>query len=108
MSAGRILRYERRRAGLSQRALAAATGVAQPAIARIERGVVSPRMDTMDRLLAATGGSMEVTRRLGDGVDRSLIQASLARTPEERVIAAGRAGRNLAAFLATVRDARRR
>lgn len=107
MEAARLLRYARRRAGLTQRQLARATGVAQPAIARIERGVVSPQLDTLERLLAGTGGSLELSPRLGEGVDRTLIRASLDRTPEDRVRAAGRAGRNLASFLRATRDGSR-
>ena len=68
------------------------SGVAQPAIARIERGGVSPRVDTLERLLAATDSSLELADRLGEGVDRALIRASLDRTAEERVTAAGLAG----------------
>lgn len=88
---------------MTQRALAAKTGVPQPAIARIERGAVSPRVATLNRLLAATGESMELLPRIGDGVDRSLIRSALGLTPEERIRAAGRAGRNLATFLAEAR-----
>ena len=99
MTAARILRYARRRAGLSQRALAERAGVPQPAVSRIERGMVSPRIDTLNHLLAAAGASLELAPRLGKGVDRSLIRAALARTPEQRVVAAGQAGRSLAAFL---------
>jgi transcriptional regulator with XRE-family HTH domain len=106
MNAAAVLRYARRRAGLTQRALAAKSGVAQPAIARIERGVGSPRVATLDRLLAATDDSLELLPRIGDGVDRSLIRAALTRTPEERVRAAGTSGRNLAAFLAEITRAR--
>jgi transcriptional regulator with XRE-family HTH domain len=98
-----MLRYARRRAGLSQRQLAARTGVPQPAIARIERGVVSPGLETLDHLLAGAGTGIELAPRHGTGVDRTLIHALLALTPEERIAAAGRAGRNLAAF---VREAR--
>jgi hypothetical protein len=107
MNAGRILRYARLRAGMSQRALADASGVAQPAIARIERGGVSPRVDTLERLLAATDSSLELAHRLGEGVDRTLIRASLDRTAEERVTAAGVAGTNLTAFLNEAQHARR-
>lgn len=107
MNAARILRYARRRAGLSQRALADATGMPQPAIARIERGTVSPQVDTIERLLAATGAALELGSPLGQGVDRSLLRASLRRTPEDRVAAAGRAGRHLADFLSAVRDGRK-
>ena len=98
-----MLRQARRRAGLSQRELAAVSGVLQPQIARIERGVVSPRLDTMDRLLNATGLTLELTPPIGVGVDRSLIRAALAKTPEERVRAAASARNNLAAFLAEAR-----
>jgi transcriptional regulator with XRE-family HTH domain len=106
MNAAAALRYARRRAGLTQRALAAKSGVPQPAIARIECGVVSPRVVTLDRLLAATGDSLDLLPRIGDGVDRSLIRAALARTPEARIRAAGTAGRNLAAFLGEAGRAR--
>ena len=105
MNAASAVRYARRRAGLTQRELAGRTGVPQPAIARIERGAVSPRIATLDRLLAATGDALELTTRIGDGVDRSLIQAALARTPEQRIVAAGQAGRNLAAFRREVEGA---
>ena len=108
MDAASALRYARRRAGLTQRALAAKSGVPQPAIARIERGAVSPRVATLNRLLAATDEALELMPRIGQGVDRSLIRAALSRTPEERIRAAGAAGRSLATFLAEVRRARHR
>ena len=90
---------------MSQRQLAGVTGIPQPAIARIERGAASPRIDTLERLLAGTGSALEVAPMLGIGVDRTLIRESLKRTPEERVSAAGVAARNLEAFLAAVRRA---
>ena len=83
---------------MTQRELAGVTGVPQPAIARIERGVVSPGLDTLERLLAGAGVTLEVVRRPGIGVDRSLIQMSLNRSPENRVLAAGQAGRSLGAW----------
>ena len=98
-SAARLLRHARKRAGLTQRQLAQAAGVPQPAVARIEAGSVSPRTDTLERLLIAAGSSLEGTPRLGIGVDRSLIRETLASTPEQRLISAGAAGRNLAALL---------
>jgi transcriptional regulator with XRE-family HTH domain len=108
MDAARILRYARRRAGLSQRELAERTGIAQPAIARIERGSSSPRVDTLDRLLRGAGLSLEGAPRLGTGVDRTLIRATRATSPEERILAAGRSGRNLIAFRNAVAHGRRR
>jgi predicted transcriptional regulator len=107
MTAERMLRHARRRAGMSQRELARSTGVAQPAIARIERGCVSPTIETLERLLAGTGFNLEVAPRLGVGVDRSLIQEMLRRTPEQRLIAAAGAAGDVAA-LTTVAKRRRR
>ena len=75
----------RRRAGLTQRELAGRTGIPQPSISRIERGRVSPSVDTLDRLLSATDLELEAVPRLGDGVDRSLIRELLALTPRERL-----------------------
>lgn len=85
MDAAAVLRKARRRAGLSQRALAKSTGVAQPTIARVERGLEVPRVDTLVRLLEACGESIEALPRLGVGVDRSLIREMLRRTPAQRL-----------------------
>ncbi len=93
---------------MTQRALAAASGVPQPQIARIERGLTSPRLATLERLLAPTGTSLEVAPHAGEGVDRTLIRANLELSAEERISAAARAGRRLTGFLHAVRsDARR-
>jgi predicted transcriptional regulator len=82
--------------------------VPQPAIARIEAGRLSPRIDTLSRVIEAAGYSLELTVRLGDGVDRTLIRESLSSAPEDRIRAAGRAGRNLARLLEEVGDGRSR
>jgi transcriptional regulator with XRE-family HTH domain len=83
---------------MSQRDLARVTGMPQPAIARIERGAVTPGLDTLERLLAGVGMTLELVPRPGMGVDRSLVREALARMPEERVLAAGQAGRALEAW----------
>jgi transcriptional regulator with XRE-family HTH domain len=101
-----MLSLARRRAGLTQRELASRTGMAQPAIARIERGRVIPSVATLDRLLRATGHSLELAPLEGVGVDRTLIRAALARSAEERVRSAGVAGRRLLAFRSASRAAR--
>jgi transcriptional regulator with XRE-family HTH domain len=84
----RILRYARRRAGLTQRALARRAGVPQPTIARIESGAVSPRVETMERLLAPCGMRLGVEPRAGSGVDRTAIRELLRLSPAERLAAA--------------------
>jgi predicted transcriptional regulator len=104
MDTGRALRVARRRGGLSQRALADRAGVPQPAIARIERGTVVPRVDTLDRLLNACGHSLEVEHRLGVGVDRTVIRELLRLTPRERIQRAAQE----AAFLERFLTARRK
>lgn len=90
-----MLRMARRRAGLSQRELAKRAGVPQPTVSRIERGVVSPGVDTLEPLIRACGMELEIVERLGEGVDRSLIVEGLRRTPTERLGFAARASNEL-------------
>ncbi|MGH2402237.1 MAG: helix-turn-helix domain-containing protein [Candidatus Limnocylindria bacterium] len=85
MNAGMSLRSARRRARMSQRELAAAAAVPQATVGRIEAGIVSPRADTLARLLRASGHELTVVPRLGEGVDRSLIRDRLRMTPEQRI-----------------------
>jgi len=85
MSAARLLKYARRRSELSQRALAEAAGMPQSTVARIELGVLSPRTDTLERLLRAAGQTLATEPRLGVGVDRSLIHELLGLTPAQRL-----------------------
>ncbi len=90
MKAGPILREARRSAGLTQRELARKARVPQPAVSRIERGLASPRFDTLDRLLRECGKQLVLVERLGVGVDRSLIRERLRLTPGQRARLAAR------------------
>jgi transcriptional regulator with XRE-family HTH domain len=72
-----ILVEARLAAGASQRELARRSGVPQASISRIEHGLVSPRAETLDRLLRACGRDVEVVARPGAGLDRTLIRARL-------------------------------
>jgi transcriptional regulator with XRE-family HTH domain len=85
MQAGPMVRASRRRSGLTQRQLAEAAGVPQATVGRIEAGSVSPRAETLIRLLGAAGHELSVERRIGEGIDRTLIQDRLRMTPEERI-----------------------
>ncbi len=98
MNTAAALRNARRRAGLSQRRLAAATGVAQPTIARIERGHEVPRVDTLDRLLRACGDTVEAVPLAGVGLDRTGIRQLLRLTPAERIDVAAANAEALALF----------
>jgi transcriptional regulator with XRE-family HTH domain len=84
-TAANLLRRARRKAGMTQRALAARAGVPQSTIGRIETGVIEPRIDTLLRLLQASGHEMELGPRLGVGVDRAQIRERLALTPRQRL-----------------------
>ena len=83
--AGRMVRYARRRSGLTQRALAAKSGIPQETIARIEKGRVDPRVSTLDRLLEGAEFGLEAMPRLGIGIDRTQFRRLLRATPEERL-----------------------
>lgn len=102
MNTATTLRNARRAAGLTQRDLARRARVAQPAIARIESGGVVPRVDTLERLLRACGHSLEITRRAGSGVDRSVIRRLLRLTPRQRLDLAVTEARNLDRLLDAV------
>jgi transcriptional regulator with XRE-family HTH domain len=84
MNAARLLLAARRRAGLSQRALADAAGIPQSTVARIETRQLAPRIDTVERLLQAAGQTLAVEPLIGLGVDRSQIRELRRLTPGER------------------------
>lgn len=83
--AGRMVRYARRRAGMTQRQLAAKAGIPQESIARIEKGRVDPRVGTLDRLLEACEFGLEAMPRLGIGIDRPQIRERLDLSPARRL-----------------------
>jgi transcriptional regulator with XRE-family HTH domain len=85
-SAGTLLREARRRHGLTQGQLAARARTSQAAISRIERGLVSPSVAMLARLLDLMGEELVLDAEPIDyGHDRTLIQENLKRTPEERI-----------------------
>ena len=56
----------------------------QPAVSRIERDHVSPRLDTLDVLLRGCGLALDLVDRPGLSVDRTLIRERLSLSPRER------------------------
>lgn len=102
-TAARLVRYARRQAGLSQHALAEKAGMLQSVIARIETGKVSPRFETVLKLLRACGSDLEIQPLAGQGIDRTLIREVLRLNAMERVEAAAAAAINLARLEASVR-----
>jgi transcriptional regulator with XRE-family HTH domain len=85
MDVAEELRAARAAAQLTQRELSARTGVAQPTIARIELGLVDPRLATLQRLLGACGRTLTAAPLAGFGIDRTQIRAMLRLSPLERV-----------------------
>ncbi|HLI74945.1 MAG TPA: helix-turn-helix transcriptional regulator [Acidimicrobiales bacterium] len=57
---GSSVRAARLRAGVSQVELARRTGTSQPSIARLERGMVSPTVITLDRIARALGAELVI------------------------------------------------
>jgi len=73
MDAAVVIRAARRRAGLTQRELAARAATTQSAVAAYEGGAKQPSMTTLNRLVAAAGCS--VAWSLGPA--RSLVHATV-------------------------------
>lgn len=86
MTAGELLRAARRRHGLTQRQLAIRARTSQAAISRIERGVVSPTVETLRELLWLMNEELVLDARPVDwGHDATLNESNLAIDPEARI-----------------------
>jgi transcriptional regulator with XRE-family HTH domain len=86
VTAGELLRETRKRHGLTQRQLAIRARTSQAAISRIERGVVSPSVETLGDLMWMMNEQLTLDAKPVDwGFDVSLIEARLALSPEERI-----------------------
>jgi transcriptional regulator with XRE-family HTH domain len=95
MTASKMLAQARRRAGLTQRELARRAGTPQSAVARVETGAVIPRVDTLDKLLAACGEELQSRPMAGRGIDRTTIRQLLALSPGKRARLAATEANNL-------------
>ena len=69
MDVATLLRDTRRRAGLSQRELARRAGTSAAAVCLYERGDRRPRVDTLERLLAAGGATLSLDALVGPVID---------------------------------------
>ncbi len=100
---GQLLREARRRAGVSQRALARRARTTQSVVARIEGGRTSPTWDTLERLLTAAGQELRATlmpRLVSDSYMLEDVPRILRLTPEQRLIEL----RNVSRFLVSARQ----
>lgn len=81
-----LLRGLRAAAGWSQAALADRAGTSQSAIARYETGAATPSLQTLQRLVAATGHHLRVTAAPApDAADVLLAEQLLAMSPPDRL-----------------------
>jgi transcriptional regulator with XRE-family HTH domain len=82
-----LLRDTRLRHGLSQGRLARRAGTTQAVVSRIERGVASPSVATLRRLLGAMGWELDAGLRRSPWQDHDpdALRAFGERTPEQRV-----------------------
>jgi transcriptional regulator with XRE-family HTH domain len=71
MNSASLLRRARRKAGLSQRELAARAGTSHATLASYETATKVPRVDTLDRILRAAGFEPEVVLSARPDADRS-------------------------------------
>ncbi len=87
MTSGELIRDARRRHQLSQRRLALRSGASQAWISRIERGEVSPSVESLERLLLVMGESLSLgaERVEGDDDDPTWAEAHRARPMAERL-----------------------
>ena len=92
-----LLREVRQRHRLSQAALARRAGTSPRHIGRIERGEVSPSVETVDRLLRCMGERLELGVVPGPADNRTAadVRDDLALSPSERVQATSRLSRTL-------------
>lgn len=106
MNASTLLRTARSQSGLSQRELGRRAKTPQATVSRVERGVVSPTVDTLERLLRQCGAELTVAVRPGDGVDRTLIRERLRLSPGQRIREAEREWGETEAFRRAIQGKR--
>jgi ribosome-binding protein aMBF1 (putative translation factor) len=74
MDASRLLRTARQRAGLGLRELARRAGTSHATLHAYESGAVEPRIDTLERIVTASGFGLELSLVPG-GADREARRA---------------------------------
>jgi len=87
MDVRRALREVRRRAGLSQAALATRSGTSQATVSAYERGRKQPSVETFSRLLAAAGAGLTVEERAWRVVEPTAAQIARAARSLQDVLA---------------------
>lgn len=85
MNGGQFVYEARRRAGFTQRQLAARIGLTQSAIARIESGIVASSFLRIVELVRACGFDLAIRLVALDEDAITLAEQNLRRSPDERL-----------------------
>ena len=89
MTSAQLIKEARERAGLSQAEVGRRLGQTQAAVARLETADANPTIETLDRVLKATGNRLELSARPAPTtqVGEAQIIERLKMTPAERLAA---------------------
>jgi len=98
MDASALIKEARSRAGLTQQQLARAAGTSQPTLAAYESGAKSPSVRTLDRIVRASGGSLDVRLRPAPVAHGQLLDELRDHADEIRLAARKRRIRNVRVF----------
>jgi predicted nucleotidyltransferase/DNA-binding XRE family transcriptional regulator len=98
VDASALIKDARGRAGLTQAQLARAAGTSQPTLAAYESGAKSPSVRTLDRLIRASGATLDVTLRAAPTAQGSLLTDLRDHANEIRGAARRRRIRNVRVF----------
>jgi transcriptional regulator with XRE-family HTH domain len=101
-----FVREARKRAGLTQRELAAKAGTTQSAIARLESGRTQPSFDTVLRLVRLCGMDLDIMLSERDDSDWAQARRLLALTPVQRLRRGEAVARQMRKFREAGRAAR--
>ena len=96
--AGGLIALARVRLNLTQRELAARSGVAQSTIARIELGRIDPGFESVQRILASVGLEPRIHLEKLDDHDQLLLESHARRNDDERQRVEERHNANVAGF----------
>lgn len=90
MTAAALVRESRKRHGLNQASLARRCRTSQTHISRIERGAVSPSIETLEKILHTMGERLELRATPGPRGNESDadIRAELGTAPAEHLLQA--------------------
>lgn len=103
MSAASLVRATRQRQGLSQGSLARRCRTSQTHISRIERGEVSPSVETLTRVLQTMGRRLDLSAGVGPHGNQSdaELMAELELSPTEALVQAAQLSFALTSIAAT-------